>query len=207
MTIRIGTMFPDHLDLNGDQGNVKVIEKQLTWRGVDFVTKKVESKEDLTGLDFLFIGHGSEAAWNQIRESVTAILGEILSSGLNLPLLAVSSGYELLKASGFFSEVTTASVGPRVSKFEITSFEGSELLGYVNTESSLPIFASDGNRFGTMLHGPVLSRNDQLVEKILKLACESAGLNSLPGLPKEKAGQLADLVSEVWKLERELASE
>jgi len=207
MTIRIGTMFPGHLDLNGDQGNVKVLERQLAWRGVDFATIKVESKEDLKDLDFLFMGHGSAAAWNQIRADVRVILGEIQRSGASLPILAVSSGYELLKDSGFFPEIAAPIIGPRVSKFEITSFEGSEFLGYVNTESSLPTFARNGNQFGTMLHGPVLSRNSNLVEQLLRLVCDSAGVQTLPALPNEKAGQLADLVSEIWKLERELASE
>jgi CobQ-like glutamine amidotransferase family enzyme len=31
--IRLGVLFPKHLNLNGDFGNVEVLARQLEWRG------------------------------------------------------------------------------------------------------------------------------------------------------------------------------
>jgi CobQ-like glutamine amidotransferase family enzyme len=58
-----------------------------------------------------------------------------------------------------------------------------------------------------MLHGPVLAKNPGLLLEMLETVAEHAGLKLQEIQSSEKAELLAGLVDEVWKLERELASE
>ena len=58
-----------------------------------------------------------------------------------------------------------------------------------------------------MLHGPVLAKNPSLLEELLARIAKHAGEELQAIRISEKADQLAGLVDEVWKLERELASE
>jgi CobQ-like glutamine amidotransferase family enzyme len=65
----------------------------------------------------------------------------------------------------------------------------------------------DGNWISTLLHGPVLAKNPNLLEEVLSKIANGAGV-ALPKIQaSEKAGRLADLIEEVWTLERNLASE
>lgn len=206
--IRIGTLFPKHLNLNGDQGNIKVISQQLKWRGLQVAVIEVTRPEHLEELDFVLIGHGSAAAWSEI-ESKCMLIVEALSQTRysTLPLLAISSGYEFANRCGLFGALKPSTSVERISKFEIADFEGYEVLGYLNTTSDLPVIVRRSERLGTMLHGPVLSRSTELLENVLLSIAVHAQVEIAEIQSKEKAGQLADLVSEVWKLERELASE
>lgn len=207
--IRLGCLFPEHLNLNGDFGNLDVISKQLEWRGLAFEVVPVVSSQDLDrGLNFVFVGHGSNAAWDSIQDQFALLapaLRELKSSGT--PGLSISSGFEKLVALGIFSELSAPKVLQRVSKFVVHPDQAGQVLGYLNTDLDLPITHREAKWIGSMLHGPVLSKNSGLLEEVLRAITAHANV-SLPAIQvSEKAGQLADLIEEVWKLERELASE
>ncbi len=207
--IHLVGLFPEHLNLNGDFGNLAVLQQQLTWRGLDAVTVAASSAKALTEeTRFVLIGHGSTAAWVDIESKMTDMLPTLRSlRDSGVPILAVSTGYEFLVRAGFFKGETTFRSQTRVSKFEIVDFEGREVLGYVNTDVDLPVLQRSGSAIGTMLHGPVLAKNADLCEDVLKEICSLAGL-TLPRIQaSEKAGLLADLIEAVWKLESQLANE
>jgi CobQ-like glutamine amidotransferase family enzyme len=207
--IRLGALFPDHLNLNGDLGNLEVIAKQLEWRGIASETLAIRSVHDLgQGVDFIFVGHGSLAAWVDIRDTfveMAPILKQLLTTGT--PGLAISSGFEELALADIFSNLSPAPIAQRISKFEIYHDGESEVLGYVNTEVDLPMLHREGNWIGSMLHGPILAKNSTLLEEVLTSVAKHAAVPLAPIQANEKAGQLADLISEVWKLEKDLASE
>ena len=60
------TLFPDRLNLNGDQANIFVLQQRLAWQGIESELVAIESLAVLQGQDltgkFLLIGHGSNAA-------------------------------------------------------------------------------------------------------------------------------------------------
>lgn len=207
--IRLGALFPDHLNLNGDLGNLEVIAKQLEWRGIDSETLAIRSIHDLSqGLDFILVGHGSLAAWADIRDTFVEMaptLKQLMTIGV--PALAISSGFEESTMAGLFANLSPAPIAPRISKFEIYSDGDSEVLGYINTEVDLPMLHREGNWIGSMLHGPVLAKNPALLEEVLTGIAKHGSVPLAPFQANEKAGQLADLISEVWNLEKDLASE
>lgn len=207
--IRLGALFTDHLNLNGDLGNVSVIQSQFTWRGIDSEIVKIESLSQLSQpIDFLFIGHGSLAAWADIDSELEVMLPQIESLiAAGLPALAISTGFEALAKRALFADLELTQLPERVSKFEVIEDGSHEVLGYLNTDVNLPFITRQANFIGCMLHGPVLAKNPELLDEVLSAICSRAGLALPPIQSKEKADQLAGLIHEVWVLEKELASE
>jgi CobQ-like glutamine amidotransferase family enzyme len=207
--IRLGVLFPQHLNLNGDLGNAEVIAKQLEWRGLASEIVTVQTMADLSSApDFILVGHGSTAAWAAIDTllySMAPSLKKLISSGT--PGLAISSGFEKLVESGALGNLSFSKLPERISKFHVQGDGDSEVLGYLNTDVDLPVMHRDGNWISTLLHGPVLAKNPNLLEEVLSKIANGAGV-ALPKIQaSEKAGRLADLIEEVWTLERNLASE
>jgi len=207
--IRLGILFPDHLNLNGDSGNVEVISKQLQWRGIASEIVRLDSLEQLeAGLDFVLVGHGSSAAWAAIEEKFASFVPALrVLKNAGTTLLSVSTGYEQLVTFGLFSNLQLKRAQLRTSKFVVHGDDGREVLGYLNSDAELPAVHREQNWVGTLLHGPVLAKNPELLDEVLAAVTKRAGYELRDFQENEKAGQLADLVSEVWKLERELASE
>lgn len=216
MSIKFVSLFPAHLDLNGDQGNLKVMQKRLEWAGHKSVLESVEKGQPIpVDADFIFIGHGSKAAWSDIDEALVAIkpqLIEMISNGVGF--MAVASGYERSIEMGIFEGKLEST--DRLSKFEIQKLADFEVLGYLNAATSAPVVQKIELKLGTQLHGPFFAKNPDLVDAYLgeiltrKSATSSKPSNvSIDPLPelKHNAGRVADIVKAVWELEKNLASE
>ena len=202
--IRLATLYADRLNLNGDQGNLRVLEKRLLARNIEFDVVQFKIGDDpqiLNDVDFLLIGHGSLAAWRSLESDlhrVSDAIQQILVS--NTLVLAVSSGAEMLYRHPIkFFEENLEKV-PRRSRFVIAAFEGKQVLGYVNSETSLPDIKRTGSVIVTTLHGPLLAKNPQVADSIL----ESFGAEISSSAAIEK---LDESVAGIWSLETELANE
>lgn len=214
MSIKFAVLYPAHLNLNGDLANIKVLRRRLDWAGVPSSIQVVASGQPIdSDVDLVIIGHGSVAAWNDIRDDLVARKTELetlLANGVQL--LAIATGYEMLFAKTATGQQGIGLLGgdielvERLSKFEVTEFEGKQLLGYLNSEADLAVIARHGGILGINLHGPVLAKNPELADEILTLLLTKHGLTSA-GLGNKKAAYADGLVAEVWKLEKELASE
>jgi CobQ-like glutamine amidotransferase family enzyme len=212
MKLKFASLFPGHLDLNGDQANLRVAAKRLQWFGhqVDFVSvnrgEKIPSDSAL-----VFLGHGSIAAWSDIEGDLANLMPQIKSLISNgAAFMAVSTGHERAIEYGLLpGKVEKVQ---RISKFEITTFDGLEILGYLNSETTAPVFQKQGLLLGTQLHGPLFAKNPLLVDTYLAEILNQGSAISFELKPvgfkeKSNADQVAGIVEEVWKLERELASE
>ncbi len=207
--IRLGVLFPEHLNLNGDYGNLEVISRQLEWRGMASEIVEVRSQAELTsGLDFILIGHGSNAAWASVDDEFRGLLvtfKALMTAGL--PGMSVSTGFEQMVRGSVFEGLTLTTVSERSSKFVVEQDDEGEVLGYLNTDVDLPIIHREYNFIGTMLHGPILAKNPALLEEVLLKISTHAARELAVIQASEKADLLADLVDKVWELERDLASE
>ena len=98
MIVSLVALFPNHLNLNGDLANIRVLQQQLAWRGVESSVSFVEKGNSIPkGADFILIGHGSEAAWNDLERDLSSIKTELVAAfEQGMPGLAVASGYERL---------------------------------------------------------------------------------------------------------------
>jgi lipid II isoglutaminyl synthase (glutamine-hydrolysing) len=207
--IRLGLLFPKHLNLNGDSGNLEVLSRQFEWRGHEVELVELHELRDLSQpLHFVLVGHGSEAAWADIRVefgSMTNDLKTLLDAAV--PVLAISTGFEAAIRSGLVTAGPLSALPERISKFSVVETDGQQLLGYVNVDTNLPEFFRQGSFIGTALHGPVLSKNPALLDELLAAIASKAQVKLNPIRDAKKADLLADLIAEVWKLESELANE
>jgi CobQ-like glutamine amidotransferase family enzyme len=216
MSFKIATLFPEHLDLNGDQANLLVASKRLEWLGYEVNISAIEKATELPSeTDLIFVGHGSLAAWADINESMTNAISWISNSvQKGCGFMAVASGQEWAIRSGLLAG--DANPTDRISKFEIAEIEGREILGYLNSSTSAPVIQKNGLSFGTQLHGPVLAKNPEFADSyLLEIAAARGVMNnkavnnevSRSNDLKNNADLVAGIVKQVWELERDLASE
>ena len=210
--IRLVKLYPKHLNLNGDIANVDVLARFFEHRGLPVEVIAVEKGAVLpSSFDFVLIGHGSIAAWNDLDSDWPRLQEQLaLAKDSGVVIFAVASGFQKL-ASDSNDSVFNLVDEPtnHVSKFVVAALGDASALGYKNSSSSLPDLACDGSAYGTLLHGPVLSRSPQLLELVAEAIANHAGFNIGPVLDEKRneADHLADLVKSVWDLEEELARE
>lgn len=211
MTFKIATFFPDHLDLNGDQANLVVARKRLEWLGfqVEIIALDKDSVMPLDA-DLIFVGHGSLAAWMDIKDSMANAIDWISNSVQSgSGFMAVASGHEWAIKSGLLAGDVSPS--ERISKFEIVTLEGREILGYLNSATNAPVIQKNDLLFGTQLHGPLFAKNPEFADSYLLEIAAAHGVqkeqtgNTSP--LREDADLVAGIVKQVWELERDLASE
>lgn len=208
--IEIVVLFPRHLNLNGDLANAGVLAKRLGWYGYGSNVSLVDIGDPIPAqVDLIVLGHGSKNAWNEIFDKAQAQL-EWLSAAIagGVFTLAIASGYEYLAAKGHLgSELLelTKSANLRRSEFATiaTELSGStiEALGYVNSESKLPLLVGQSRLIGSLLHGPLLAKNAKLADLLIQtLTGELPSASS--DLAAEQIRRVDAVAEQIWKLEK-----
>ena len=159
--IKLATVYPEHLNLNGDQANILVLQRRLQLRGVESEVIAVNDNDDLTNYEFIFLGHGSLAAWSHIDAKRPDLIRDVLEACDNGSFIfAVASGYERL------SKVRGVSAAkPASHRSEFVDVNG--IVGYINTDSALEPFIFDDHALLTLLHGPLLAKNPELADDLI----------------------------------------
>ena len=168
--IRLLELFPEHLNLNGDRGNLLVLQRRLEWAQIPVqpFAHRVGHPLPATRPDFVLLGHGSPAAWRQIYSDLARIVPQLeqwMQQGTQL--LAVSSGFAALHG---LSKHLPASIErrERVSKFVSVDNVGATVVGYLNSDLDLEPFTHSGNLIATLLHGPLFAKNVELADEVIE---------------------------------------
>lgn len=103
MKISICHLYPDVLNLYGDQGNVTCLAKRLAWRNIDVEVTPlpIGEKADMTDFDIFFIGGGQDFEQGLLLEDLAAGKGREIVSAIEdeKVFLAVCGGYQLMGKS------------------------------------------------------------------------------------------------------------
>lgn len=159
--IKLAAISPHHLNLNGDLGNLLVLQKRLSWRDVSSSISHLDGSEILSEFDFVLLGHGSNAAWTQLLSTHPDLPKNVVSFiNKGGAVLAVASAADFLRS--LLTGVDSAS-GAWVSKF----VEMDSVVGYLNTASKSNYVEWIENALLTQLHGPVLAKNPALADEII----------------------------------------
>ena len=159
--IKFAAVSPRHLNLNGDLGNLLVLQKRLAWRKVESSITDVLGSDGLPGFDFVLLGHGSKAAWSQLLQENPRLLQDVLSYINNgVAVLAVASAADQLQP-------LLTSVPVRTGKWESQFVREDDVVGYLNTSSKADYIVWHQNALLTQLHGPVLAKNPKLADEII----------------------------------------
>ncbi len=169
--ITLTQLYPNHLNLNGDGGNILVLERRIQWGGLQSRTMHLEPGQSPEARpDVLVIGHGSTAAWRQIYSDFARLVPTIhgwMQQGTQV--IAISSGFAALHGllEGLPSSIQKTT---RVSKFVVAELSGQEVFGYLNSDLVLDPITRHGNLIGSLLHGPLLAKNIWLADQIIENA-------------------------------------
>ncbi len=191
-------LYPGLLNLYGDKGNVCVLGVRCEKRGIDAVVKTLGAGEtaDFSDADIIIFGGGSDRAVNAVR-SQAQMLAEPLKNYVENGgvLLALCEGFSLLGEMGIL-DIDTIAVDERfvgdtaiealLDKKSVTLVGFENHTSRMNIKNHMPlgkVIFGDGNDgehegviyknvVATHLFGPVLPKNPELADYLIKKAVE-----------------------------------
>lgn len=147
---------PEFFNQNGDQANIEVLE---------FATATKLNRVASATADLVVIGDASNAAMREFETSLLQLVPSISERfDAGLPTLVIGSSYEF-----FASRILTMpalTYGPRVSAFVEVQNHDQRVVGYQNTDLQSPKFVLRGAFIGTVLFGPLLAKNPEILEVV-----------------------------------------
>jgi CobQ-like glutamine amidotransferase family enzyme len=100
ITLTLGHLYPDQLNLYGDRGNILTLQQRCRWRGINLrvVELGIGDALDPDAYDMLFIGGGQDRDQAPVAQDLyeTKSIGLWASIEDDMPVLAVCGGYQLL---------------------------------------------------------------------------------------------------------------
>ena len=107
-------MYPDLLNLYGDRGNVMVLAKRASWRGVDVEVVRVAHGQtaDLERADIVFLGGGPDReqrlACNDLLGQADALRAYVEDGGV---VLAICGGFQIIGREWLMGDETVPGLG------------------------------------------------------------------------------------------------
>ncbi len=150
LTLTLGHLYPDQLNLYGDRGNILVLRRRCQQRGIELRVVGLGIGDALAPdeYDMLFIGGGQDKEEIPVAQDLYDIKGIGLWAAIedDMPVLAVCGGYQLLaqyyrpasgsdiRGLGVFDAWTIhkGARAPRCIGDVAISWNGSTLVGFEN---------------------------------------------------------------------------
>jgi CobQ-like glutamine amidotransferase family enzyme len=106
MRIRIGHLYPGYLNIYADRGNIAVLERRASWRGIELLVEAIGVGDVVKAgrHDLYYVGGGQDREQALVAPDL-AEKGKALSEAVagGAAVLAVCGGYQLLGA--FYRDV------------------------------------------------------------------------------------------------------
>src|SRR5258708_23210387 len=100
LTLTLGHLYPDQLNIYGDRGNILTLRQRCRWRGLTLRVVALELGDPLDPADYdlLFIGGGQDKEQSEVARDLRERKAEGLRAAVeaDMPVLAVCGGYQLL---------------------------------------------------------------------------------------------------------------
>lgn len=113
-SVVIAHLFPDLLNLYGDGGNVRVLERRLRQRGIPVEIRRVNHGEsiDLSEVDLVFLGGGPDREQRLASQELLAMAADLRAFvEKDGALLAICGGYQILGRTWLLGEETLPGLG------------------------------------------------------------------------------------------------
>ena len=139
MELNIYHLYPEHLNLYGDLGNVNCLKRRCLERGIEVnvVNFTDDEKPDLNDGDIFFIGGGSDRAQQLVYKDFLQykdVLKELIEEGR--AVLAVCGGYQLLGTS-FIDKQGNNIPGLSILDYESKYTGDKRIIGNIIIETTL----------------------------------------------------------------------
>ena len=93
-------LYPDHMNIYADRGNIAVLERRCAWRGIGFSARAPGPGDriDPEAHDLLYIGGGQDRDQALVARDLVETKRDALAAALDggAAMLAVCGGYQLL---------------------------------------------------------------------------------------------------------------
>lgn len=168
LSITIGHLYADLMNIYGDNGNIIAIKKRCEWRGIDCKVINVTTKEPLKSgdIDLYFFGGGQDGAQHIVAEDLSKLKSEAIKKDIEqgVPLLSICGGYQLLgdyyqphegpKLPGIsiFPAYTKASFDRMIDNIVIETEEFGTLVGFEN-HSGKTYLKKGAESLGKVIYG------------------------------------------------------
>jgi len=100
LTLKLGHLYPDQLNLYGDRGNILTLRRRCQQRGIELRVVSLGIGDALAPdeYDILFIGGGQDREQEPVARDLYEVKGIGLWAAIedDMPVLAVCGGYQLL---------------------------------------------------------------------------------------------------------------
>ena len=212
--LKICHLYPEVLNLYGDRGNIRCMQKRLEWRGIDAKITRVGlgDQTDLSDFDLFFIGGGQDFEQEVLLEDLKAGKADSIRAAIEdgKTFLCICGGYQMLGhyyetydgvKCEFLGAVDFYTKGGNVRMIDNYAFRlneesgGSTVVGFENHsgrtylgEGVRPLgtilkgYGNNGedqtegvryrNVFGSYSHGPILPKNPEFCDFLLKTSLE-----------------------------------
>ncbi len=158
----IAHMYPDLLNLFGDEGNVKILQKRCEWRGLPVEVKKVcrGEKIDFSDVDLVFLGGSSDQEQRMAATELAPMKEDLQKfAAEGGPILGICAGFQLLGRTWQLGEelIEGAGVIPMTS-VETEAEEEKRLVSDIALKTSLsdlPVIGYENHAARTRLEGAV----------------------------------------------------
>jgi lipid II isoglutaminyl synthase (glutamine-hydrolysing) len=138
--LRVLWLYPEHMNIYADRGNIAVLERRCHWRGIGFELAHAGLGEgiDTDAHDLFYIGGGQDRDQALVARDMVATKREALEAAVSSDavVLAVCGGYQLLGRSYALSE-TESLPGLGLVDLETVREPGPRLIGNVVIEADL----------------------------------------------------------------------
>ena len=100
MKVRILYLYPDYMNLYGDNGNVRIMERRLSDQGFDVETVSgtiTDSRISIKDVDFVYMGSGFESNRNMAADHLKRSIKELTQAiDDGVPMLFTGNSYDIL---------------------------------------------------------------------------------------------------------------
>jgi lipid II isoglutaminyl synthase (glutamine-hydrolysing) len=140
LELRVLWLYPDHMNIYADRGNIAILERRCAWRGIGFRLARAGLGESLdpSEHDLLYMGGGQDRDQKLVARDLVETKREAISESLSdgAALLAVCGGYQLLGRSyAVTADESLAGLG--LVDLETVREPGARLIGNVLIEADL----------------------------------------------------------------------
>jgi lipid II isoglutaminyl synthase (glutamine-hydrolysing) len=147
-TLRLAHLYPDHMNVYGDRGNVIALTRRSAWRGIALEVTPIQPGDDVDwpAFDLAFFGGGQDSGQALIAADLLERHGSALRAAIDdgLVLLAICGGYQLL---GHYFLTHTGERLPGLGALDVHTVGGKQrLIGNIVIDVDLADFAQDARK-------------------------------------------------------------
>jgi CobQ-like glutamine amidotransferase family enzyme len=139
LTLRLAHLYPDHMNIYGDRGNILTLRQRCAWRAIELQYEPIGAGADVdwNANDIAFFGGWQDSGHALIAEDFVQRQGPRLRAAIDdgLVMLSICGGYQLL---GHYFLTHTGERLPGIGAMDVHTVGGVErLIGNIVVEAQL----------------------------------------------------------------------